>query len=154
VVAIDARRAPNGTAFEVFSHGGRIPTGLDAVSWAEEVVALGAGLEQLARVVGRPHTAADRERDRKALRHALDELDESTPAVERCAHVEEDELVGAFVGIARAELDGIADVAQALEANAFDDATVGDVEARDQARERHTDSRYAAPAAPLFSGWN
>ena len=41
VVAIDARRAQRG--FEVFTHGGRTPTGLDAVSWAEEVVRLGAG---------------------------------------------------------------------------------------------------------------
>ncbi|MBA2280629.1 MAG: imidazole glycerol phosphate synthase subunit HisF [Acidimicrobiia bacterium] len=42
VVAIDVRRAPV-TGWEVFTHGGRVPTGLDAVSWAEEVVALGAG---------------------------------------------------------------------------------------------------------------
>jgi cyclase len=41
VVAIDARQVMGG--FEVFTHGGRIPTGLDAVSWAEEVVSLGAG---------------------------------------------------------------------------------------------------------------
>ena len=41
VVAIDARRAQRG--WEVYTHGGRKPTGLDVVSWAEEVVALGAG---------------------------------------------------------------------------------------------------------------
>jgi cyclase len=41
VVAIDARRAATG--WEVYTHGGRKPTGLDAVSWAEEVVGLGAG---------------------------------------------------------------------------------------------------------------
>ncbi len=41
VVAIDARRAAGG--WEVFTHGGRTPTGLDAVEWAKEVVALGAG---------------------------------------------------------------------------------------------------------------
>ena len=41
VVAIDARRASR--SWEVYTHGGRKPTGLDAVSWAEEVVALGAG---------------------------------------------------------------------------------------------------------------
>ena len=41
VVAIDARRAQSG--WEVYTHGGRKPTGLDAVSWAEEVVGLGAG---------------------------------------------------------------------------------------------------------------
>ena len=41
VVAIDARRASGG--WEVFTHGGRQPAGLDAVAWAREVVALGAG---------------------------------------------------------------------------------------------------------------
>ena len=41
VVAIDARRAARG--WEAYTHGGRKPTGLDAVSWAEEVVGLGAG---------------------------------------------------------------------------------------------------------------
>jgi cyclase len=41
VVAVDARRAPGG--FEVFTHGGRKPTGLDAVSWAAECQRLGAG---------------------------------------------------------------------------------------------------------------
>jgi cyclase len=41
VVAIDARRRDGG--FEVFSHGGRTPTGLDAVAWAAEVERLGAG---------------------------------------------------------------------------------------------------------------
>ena len=41
VVAIDARRSPGG--FEVYTHGGRKPTGLDAVSWAAEAELLGAG---------------------------------------------------------------------------------------------------------------
>jgi cyclase len=41
VVAIDAREAPGG--YEVFTHGGRKPTGLDAISWAAEAEKLGAG---------------------------------------------------------------------------------------------------------------
>lgn len=41
VVAVDARRARR--SWEVFTHGGRKPTGLDAVSWVVEVVRLGAG---------------------------------------------------------------------------------------------------------------
>ena len=41
VVAIDARF--DGTRYEVVTHGGRQPTGLDAVTWAEEVATLGAG---------------------------------------------------------------------------------------------------------------
>jgi len=48
VVAIDARRKkiddPNAPlAWEVFTHGGRIPTGHDAILWAQEVETLGAG---------------------------------------------------------------------------------------------------------------
>ncbi len=42
VVSIDAKRvAPD--RWEVFSHGGRKPTGLEAVAWAERAVSLGAG---------------------------------------------------------------------------------------------------------------
>jgi cyclase len=44
VVAIDARRREGQKAeWEVFIHGGRTPTGLDAVRWAEEMVRFGAG---------------------------------------------------------------------------------------------------------------
>jgi cyclase len=42
VVAIDARRRPGG-GFEVYTHGGRTPTGVDAIEWAERAEALGAG---------------------------------------------------------------------------------------------------------------
>jgi cyclase len=42
VVSIDAKKvAPE--KWEVFSHGGRKPTGLDAIEWAKRAVALGAG---------------------------------------------------------------------------------------------------------------
>ena len=44
VVAIDAkRRAEPGTGWEVFTHGGRKPTGLDAVEWARKMEGYGAG---------------------------------------------------------------------------------------------------------------
>lgn len=36
VVAIDAKRVNWGSGFEVYIHGGRIPTGIDAVEWAKE----------------------------------------------------------------------------------------------------------------------
>jgi len=42
VVSIDARKAAP-DRWEVFSHGGRKPTGLDAVQWAKRAVSLGAG---------------------------------------------------------------------------------------------------------------
>jgi cyclase len=41
VVAIDGKRV--GNRWEVFTHGGRKPTGLDAVEWARRMVELGAG---------------------------------------------------------------------------------------------------------------
>jgi cyclase len=41
VVAIDAKR--NGAGWEVYTHGGRKPTGLDAVQWAQRMQAAGAG---------------------------------------------------------------------------------------------------------------
>jgi len=43
VVAIDARRRDGGTGWEVVIHGGRTPTGHEAVAWARHVVELGAG---------------------------------------------------------------------------------------------------------------
>jgi len=42
VVAIDAKRREDG-GFDVYKHGGRLNTGLDAVEWAKKAVALGAG---------------------------------------------------------------------------------------------------------------
>jgi imidazole glycerol-phosphate synthase subunit HisF len=41
VVAIDAKRS--GSRWEIFTHGGRKPTGIDAIEFAQEVVSLGAG---------------------------------------------------------------------------------------------------------------
>jgi cyclase len=45
VLAIDARRfvSPDKKGWEVCTHGGREPTGIDAVLWAKKAVALGAG---------------------------------------------------------------------------------------------------------------
>jgi len=43
VLAIDARRRADGPGWEVFTHGGRRPTGRDAVEWAALGEKLGAG---------------------------------------------------------------------------------------------------------------
>ena len=46
VVAVDAKKVSQpgeNDRWEIFTHGGRKPTGLDAVEYAREVVALGAG---------------------------------------------------------------------------------------------------------------
>ena len=42
VVAVDAKRRGDGT-WEVYSHGGRTPEGLDALAWCRRVAELGAG---------------------------------------------------------------------------------------------------------------
>ena len=61
VVAIDARRGPSG--FDVVTHGGRHPAGRDALEWAEQAAALGAG-ELLV-------TSMDRDGTREGFDHDL-----------------------------------------------------------------------------------
>src|ERR1700681_4556468 len=66
VVAIDAKkvsRVGEPDRWEIFTHGGRHPTGLDAVAFAKEVVALGAGEILL--------TSMDRDGTRKGFDIAL-----------------------------------------------------------------------------------
>lgn len=43
VVAIDAKRRADGSGFDTYLNGGRVNTGIDAVAWAEQAAALGAG---------------------------------------------------------------------------------------------------------------
>lgn len=43
VVAIDARRNADGRGWEVFTHGGRKPAGLDVIDWAKRMEGNGAG---------------------------------------------------------------------------------------------------------------
>jgi cyclase len=43
VVAIDGRRSMDSTRWEVYVNGGRVPTGLEAVEWAQQAEAQGAG---------------------------------------------------------------------------------------------------------------
>ncbi len=43
VVAIDARRRPDGTGWNIYKNGGRVDVKIDAVEWAMKVASLGAG---------------------------------------------------------------------------------------------------------------
>ena len=66
VVAIDAKQVSQSgepVRWEIFTHGGRNPTGIDAVGYAQEVVALGAGEILL--------TSMDRDGTRKGFDIAL-----------------------------------------------------------------------------------
>ncbi len=42
IIAIDAKKNPAGN-YEIYTHGGRNPTGIDAIEWAKQTTALGAG---------------------------------------------------------------------------------------------------------------
>ena len=61
VVAIDAKSVGDG--FEVFTHGGRNPTGIDAVQWAKKMAEFGAGEILL--------TSMDRDGTKQGLNLAL-----------------------------------------------------------------------------------
>jgi imidazole glycerol-phosphate synthase subunit HisF len=66
VVAIDAKKVSQNPApdrWEIFTHGGRHPTGLDAIDYAREITALGAGEILL--------TSMDRDGTRKGFDIAL-----------------------------------------------------------------------------------
>ena len=43
VCAVDAKRRTDGVGWEVFLHGGRTPTGIDAIEWVVDAVGRGAG---------------------------------------------------------------------------------------------------------------
>ncbi|HSF22446.1 MAG TPA: HisA/HisF-related TIM barrel protein, partial [Burkholderiales bacterium] len=43
VVAVDAKRVPGAPRWEVYTHGGRTATGLDALDWGRRMEAAGAG---------------------------------------------------------------------------------------------------------------
>ena len=43
VVAIDAKRRSDGSGWNIYKHGGRLDTGIDAISWAKQAYELGAG---------------------------------------------------------------------------------------------------------------
>ncbi|MGN0371613.1 MAG: imidazole glycerol phosphate synthase subunit HisF [Enterocloster sp.] len=43
VVAIDAKRRPDGSGWNIYKHGGRLDVGIDAVEWAKTADRLGAG---------------------------------------------------------------------------------------------------------------
>ena len=74
VVAVDAKRAPGAAGrWEVFTHGGRQPTGLDALAWGRNRQQLGAGEILL--------TSMDRDGTKNGFDLQL------TRAFSRCTHI-------------------------------------------------------------------
>ena len=118
VVAVDARsRADGGAGWEVFTHGGRTPTGIDAVEWVARAAQLGAGEILL--------TSMDRDGTRDGFELAL------TRAVVDACNVPV--IASGGVGNLQHLVDGItiarADAVLAASIFHFGEYTVGDAKA-------------------------
>jgi imidazole glycerol-phosphate synthase subunit HisF len=110
VVAIDAKK--NGASWQVYTHGGRKPTGLDAVEWARRMAEAGAGEILL--------TSMDRDGTRDgfdlALTRAVSEA-VSVPVIASGG-------VGSMEHLAEGVLEGRADAVLAASVFHFGDFTV------------------------------
>lgn len=116
VVAIDAKRVAPGR-FEIFTHGGRTATGLDAVAFAREVVTLGAGEILL--------TSMDRDGSKEGYDVEL------TRAVADAVHVPviASGGVGTLEHLVAGVRDGHASAVLAASIFHFGEATIGDAKA-------------------------
>jgi cyclase len=116
VVAIDAKRVVGGR-LEIFTHGGRTATGLDAVAYAREVVTLGAGEILL--------TSMDRDGSKQGYDIEL------TRAVADAVHVPviASGGVGTLDHLVAGVRDGHASAVLAASIFHFGEATIGDAKA-------------------------
>ncbi|MBI3715819.1 MAG: imidazole glycerol phosphate synthase subunit HisF [Betaproteobacteria bacterium] len=127
VVAIDARRKTSGEGWEVFTHGGRTATGLDAVAWACKMNAFGAG-EILLTSMDRDGTKSGF--DLPLTRAVADAV--SVPVIASGG-------VGSLEHLAEGILEGHADAVLAASIFHFGEFTVG--EAKQRLRERGIEVR-------------
>jgi len=111
VVAIDAKQKAGG-GWEVYTHGGRKPTGLDAVEWARRMVASGAGEILL--------TSMDRDGTRDGFDLALTRAVAGAVSVPVIASGG----VGSMQHLAEGVLEGKADAVLAASVFHFGDFTV------------------------------
>ncbi|HEX2700056.1 MAG TPA: imidazole glycerol phosphate synthase subunit HisF [Acidimicrobiales bacterium] len=118
VVAIDARRRPgDANGSEVYTHGGRTPTGIDAVAWAAECERLGAGEILL--------TSMDRDGTRDGF-----DLEQLRAVVGACnVPVVASGGVGSLDHLVEGAVEGGADALLAASVFHFGDITVGQAKA-------------------------
>jgi cyclase len=117
VVAIDARRVGNGR-YELFTHGGRTATGIDALAFAQEVVSLGAGEILL--------TSMDRDGTREGYDNALTRLVADAVSVPVIASGG----VGSLDHLVAGVLEGHASAVLAASIFHFGEATIADAKRR------------------------
>lgn len=117
VVAIDAKRAGIGSGWEVFTHGGRRPTGLDAVRWARRMQLAGAGEILL--------TSMDRDGTRNGFDLALTRAVSDAVSVPVIASGG----VGSLEHLAAGVLEGGADAVLAASVFHFGEITIGQAKA-------------------------
>ncbi|HET6610432.1 MAG TPA: imidazole glycerol phosphate synthase subunit HisF [Kofleriaceae bacterium] len=116
VVAIDARREADGH-YQVYSHGGRTPEGLDAFAWGKRVADLGAGEILL--------TSMDRDGTRKGYELSLTrQMVDSVPVP-----VIASGGVGTLDDLARGLSEGGADAVLAASIFHYGEHTIGEAKA-------------------------
>ena len=112
---------------------------------------VGAGFEQRAHVLDRAHAAADRERHEAAFGGAAHDVENGAALLVARRDVEEAKLVRAGLVVSRGGLDRIAGVAQIDEFDAFDDAPLFHVEARDETDLQHGQNGCCRPMSASAS---
>ena len=117
VVAIDAKRSATASGWEVFTHGGRKPTGLDAVQWAQRMEKAGAGELLL--------TSMDRDGTRSGFDLALTRAVSDAVSVPVIASGG----VGSMQHLVEGVLQGRADAVLAASVFHFGEITVGQAKA-------------------------
>ena len=112
---------------------------------------VGAGIEQRADIVDRIDAASDGQRDENLIGHRLDHVVEKPAIFDAGADVQERDLVSSLLVIAPRNFDRVAGITQVDEIHALDDASLGDVEARDDALGEAHQPPLAALSAALKS---
>ena len=92
-----------------------------------------ARIQQASHIAHLTHAAADGERNKYLLGHALDNVENQAALIRARRDVKKRDFIRAFIVILFRDFNRIACIAQIDEINAFDDATRVDIEAGDDA---------------------
>ena len=96
-----------------------------------------ACIEQSAHIFHSSHTATHRQRNKHLRRHRFDDVQDDIARVAGSSNVQEGKFVSALVVVTRGDFNGVARIAQFHKVHAFDNATAGDIQARNDALGEH-----------------